>query len=582
MDNHLWRTTRPSLLTYGIELEFLVQFMFEGDPDIYASTDLPSVTRIPLSLENEISKMIRPRHELYNHRDIAAYVKSLIRKCLKDAGLPVETGEGRPILRETYPGLENLSKRRLLGFEKWCVKTDSTVHNNKSVADGYGYVPIEITTPSMTGTEQSFKVVRYIVNLLASEYRVIVNPTCGMHVHVGNGVTGFDKTNIQRIAGLFYSADRLLATLHPPYRRFNKWALSVRDRSEVAIGKMTAESENKIIDGAPGCHHFVGQEVRHGERPFAWREMNDTEEIRQKFLRTRNVGCFEPFLWKEDDHTVSSFSSNVSPSPRLVTNNSDGEERSHQSSAMWTSSTGSDESDVSIQRNKGVWDDTNSTDSDTKSLFSSGTSECSSDVEVTKHQTTKIEIRRGQYVPCRPRRIPRIAPPSYTPEQKRKFHLQAEHGRKHTELIDEAKTDLGTFHGLREIFSATSSCVVQRLLMSSDRPNYNLEKYACYNLTAPDEMAPTVEFREAAGSMDARWVETWARIAHGLTSWAIHASVDEYLKVVVHCEQGSRGEIEYDVVDLLDETCLFSESQVAEERIRDNLEEWELSYVLQD
>jgi hypothetical protein len=247
----------PPLLTCGVELEFLVHFVLQDEKDAGNHQNLPPAIRLPEALVSELSQF-SPSEESWK-RKVSNYLQTLLRQVLQDAHVPVEPDVYPPTLKSECPRhLEDLPTRRFLRYRKWVVKGDDTVRSPP--ADGYGYAGIEVTTPCLDGTEASFEMLRYVVNLIVSRFRITVNETCGLHVHVGRA-GGFDLDNIQRIMGALYASDRLLATLRPPIRRFNRWAPSIREKSELAKGRMKQDFSNPPDGYEPHCHEFIGRKV---------------------------------------------------------------------------------------------------------------------------------------------------------------------------------------------------------------------------------------------------------------------------------------------------------------------------------
>lgn len=85
-----------------------------------------------------------------------------------------------------------------------------------------------------------------------------------------------------------------------------------------------------------------------------------------------------------------------------------------------------------------------------------------------------------------------------------------------------------TLEGLFEISSCQSAMAVAMLLKGPDdvRANYNFNKYIDHFLLDDQgqnwnsENSRTIEFREAGGSLDADWIEMWARICVGIVGYA--------------------------------------------------------------
>lgn len=56
---------------------------------------------------------------------------------------------------------------------------------------------------------------------MSSNYRTIVNQTCGFHVHIGDGVSGFSVDTLKKLMGFLLTFETKLAKLHPESRRDN-------------------------------------------------------------------------------------------------------------------------------------------------------------------------------------------------------------------------------------------------------------------------------------------------------------------------------------------------------------------------
>ncbi|RYC55119.1 hypothetical protein CHU98_g11091, partial [Xylaria longipes] len=108
-----------------------------------------------------------------------------------------------------------------------------------------------------------------------------------------------------------------------------------------------------------------------------------------------------------------------------------------------------------------------------------------------------------------------------------------------------------------------------------DRANYNFGAYALGSLGFDEGWKRTIEFREAAGSLDPDWIITWANICVGILRFCRDASVIDFITVlerVVREEERQRtandDEGMYDVCDLLEDMCLFTEATTIRERER--------------
>lgn len=78
-----------------------------------------------------------------------------------------------------------------------------------------------------------------------------------------------------------------------------------------------------------------------------------------------------------------------------------------------------------------------------------------------------------------------------------------------------------------------SPAVVSRLIVASwKRGTYNFQ-----NLQNDDDLSkPTIEFRQAAGTLNEEWVRHWSAIVAATVNWARHATDDQIREFVLMCE----------------------------------------------
>ncbi|KAI2473537.1 hypothetical protein F4781DRAFT_137236 [Annulohypoxylon bovei var. microspora] len=100
----------------------------------------------------------------------------------------------------------------------------------------------------MLTREESFEQIQFAINLLTFSYRLRVNPTCNLGVHVGNGRKLFTAATVKRIGAFLWAADPMLSRLHAPWRRIHDGSRSIRLDSNLAHG-ITAEEVSKKWEG---------------------------------------------------------------------------------------------------------------------------------------------------------------------------------------------------------------------------------------------------------------------------------------------------------------------------------------------
>ncbi|KAI1648928.1 putative amidoligase enzyme-domain-containing protein [Daldinia loculata] len=487
------RWPRAQARTFGVELEFIIVWIWDDEPDPHQdiASDLPPILKLPKNLrESGVSKLTIDR-----------MVYDRIYDVLINHGLPAQRSPTHNSRHEYYV---------------WKVKLDTSINLEGDIK----WSGIEMTSPAEAALPVAFSAIRYAVDLIRSTYRTVVNGSCGFHVHVGDGKEHMPLEHVKRVASLFWAVDPIIALLHPPQRRVNFYSQSIRDRSPLARGnKIPDIMHESIHQEERNCELYIGRGMRHGEHPISWRIKYQLEEHVEAFEETRKPDCFQPFFCKDTMGLPVGILTSIEtePAPKL-----------HRS-----------ETQTRIEK---VMKTTN-------------------DPKV-KHPNTP-------YSPIHKRFTQRFVSGKPLPDVKHRL----------IDLDEKAKTDIGVFAGVSEIFACNSSCMILFLLETEERSNYNLFRYKCYNLIDPGKVAPTIEFREATGTMSGQWAEVWARICVGLTNFAIHAPVEDYLSVLHNLERAASREGPYDVVDLLDEIGLYAEAAFAEKRLMRYKDEWGLEHV---
>ncbi|KAK5658766.1 hypothetical protein OQA88_1577 [Cercophora sp. LCS_1] len=170
-------------------------------------------------------------------------------------GIPVA---GRPLPPTTpnpFPGL-------YLEQSGWDVGFDSTVSEammamfdiRARLPDwDWDWAPIELRTPVLRFSPAALAHVAAVVSTITRErrqFRVRVNPTCGLHCHVGAGVELANNSKarehaawvLRRVAQLVWAADGFLCHLHPPERAFTRFSESVRVFANVVFAEVNARN----------------------------------------------------------------------------------------------------------------------------------------------------------------------------------------------------------------------------------------------------------------------------------------------------------------------------------------------------
>lgn len=279
---------RSSLLTFGIEMEFVVAYMPEGKADphpedgrkIYIGGKPPGYVPIPTEgmvqarynymLEHEM-EFVTPKAKEMNPNAIQAqandmriranrldrkpygepedpeayaHIRYRMARFLRDHSIPAISDSNDKTTEDLVEKTPEEAWDKLhfgngdedpvgIDYGCWDVNTDISVsgtHTNE-----YLWAPIEITSPVLYYSPESLELVRYIVNLLQSEFRILIDSTMMFHVHVGRGAKGFSFTELQAITALLYAAAPRLDQLHPIWcGPLTLWAPGARPHSLMA------------------------------------------------------------------------------------------------------------------------------------------------------------------------------------------------------------------------------------------------------------------------------------------------------------------------------------------------------------
>ncbi|KAI1761182.1 hypothetical protein GGR53DRAFT_39174 [Hypoxylon sp. FL1150] len=218
-----------TLHSVGIELEFLVAY-------------LPTTAKDPLeSIADSLPPLLRNDSEGYS---ASAEIMRCIRKTLKDNGLRVAT----PQFQKLPPNVPC----RLQNKDMWEVALDGSV--KERFDDQFKWIGVEVRSPALWSRAESFEQVRYAVNVLTSCFRLRVNPTCGFHVHVGNGQNLFPAEAIKRMGAFLWAADPMLSRLHAPWRRVNGYSPSIRYQSNMACEGLDAAKAEEAFQKGQATH----------------------------------------------------------------------------------------------------------------------------------------------------------------------------------------------------------------------------------------------------------------------------------------------------------------------------------------
>ncbi|KAF6830164.1 hypothetical protein CMUS01_07850 [Colletotrichum musicola] len=581
--------TTPPRVSFGIELEFLVAYIYEGevDPDEEIKDGLQPLVVVPRA-ETACS---RPEPTSSSHDTNSRFsphpqewVKTQIRKALAKAGLPVAGATDGVVQGSVQAGH---SRDRMSAFH---VVNDHTI--DEVSIDGYHFQGVEINSPAMYSMDISFDMIRLAVSVLTTQFRCRVNPTCGFHVHVGVGPTQrIDTRTLRNFAALLWAADPLISRLHAPWRAIARYSQSGRVNELTELGKNHGPAD-VLLDTAPPGHDSEG--VHRAEMTTVI-PARDLKRVKY-FSRDRQLG--EPV---EPNPDLDAFRAEVDKDTVDDIAVLKGEPWTHRPCVP------------AAQRNRSV-------SPGEHDQFDYPRCNYTPPVPCPEAYGDYRASRLQSSAPSRPRpppiqrRYPRILGTMREDMRGDREFLApylAHHGYGDflaTPGARQPPSRSEVMSGVRDLLGSDMTAAQVGDLMRNKHVakhiNYKFDGYSTYQIRRwrPDGVTPeysgwgdmpgtyeskkenTIEFREAAGSLDATWITTWARICCRLLEWSRDADPAEYMCVIrllawAQEEEGAQ----YDVVDFLIDLGLIQEARVCEERLRNgDAAFWECMNVIPD
>ncbi|KAK2037122.1 hypothetical protein LZ31DRAFT_187019 [Colletotrichum somersetense] len=547
----LKKSTTPPRVSFGVELEFFVAFVLEGepDPDAGIKDQLQRLITIPVDWERTTEHSRQGCVPARAHQPSMEYVYGQIERALADAGLPVKSD------REQYGKIGSAQaihgKQHMSSFQ---LKDDVSLKADH--VDGYRWQRVELNSPAMYDMELSYNMLRVAVSTITTNFRCRVNPSCGFHVHVGAGPTQrIDARTLRQFAALLWAADPVISRLHPPWRSAASYSQSARVNDITDLGKCHNSASVMLQpdgENPPGFKmtKYLGRDRRLGESVDV--DM-DPEAISHEIELDQedDLALLETEPWKHQQDVPEA--KGLRPCAGCIT-----EEFGFPPFTY--------EAPVPMPRN---------------------------------YRNPKSDM----YAPPRPRPPPiarRYLPfPGTMRRDMREDpnflegYLMSSGGGVEVHGYRVPPVRLDVMSGVRDLLGADLTVAqVGELMRNKACPkhiNYKFDAYSLRSVNAQDPKrsadpwsldslyakSNTIEFREAAGSLDMEWVATWARICCRLLEWSRDAAPAEFLCVIrllawAQEEEGAQ----YDVIDFLIDLGLLKEARFCEERLEEGEAAW--------
>ncbi len=199
---HFDKMEAPLNLTFGVEFEFIVRF----NPDDYE----PYMSQANGILWHGTGE----QQFLGDFEKFPIMVRSHIIAALSKHGIPVNSYRRNGVPER--------------GYGKWGVVPDGSINPGPESLDPRwiesGFTGVEVRTPAYYLSRFAIEQIRQVLHLLTLHFDIFVNPSCGLHVHVGNAHAGFPVRTLKNFCILITAFERQLNSLHPLHRIQNLYA----------------------------------------------------------------------------------------------------------------------------------------------------------------------------------------------------------------------------------------------------------------------------------------------------------------------------------------------------------------------
>ncbi|KAI0454633.1 hypothetical protein F5B21DRAFT_524449 [Xylaria acuta] len=221
----------------GVELEFMIAVL-EAEQDLDIPEIFENSTGAPIILPPGVPRMGSAALEIIWRRG---------KRTLANA---VAERRGARVIQSEEEALSSPDGLHLRNYNEWTFSSDPSVYlppaeSQQRYMNNYRWYPVEIASPALWATEESWEEIRNVVQAFKDEYWIITPSTAGMHYHYGNGKEYIPFVKLRRMAALLVAVDPLLVQLHPQ-RKANEYCLSNRLYSRIAHGTPAAATAREI------------------------------------------------------------------------------------------------------------------------------------------------------------------------------------------------------------------------------------------------------------------------------------------------------------------------------------------------
>lgn len=545
-----------SMLTFGVELEFLLPYL---SPEAQDPT--------------EGTREQRPVARVGANQPIFDTIVVDILGVFEEKNIPIQKKTDATTHSRPDGHTENVQVPNY-----WSISPALSV-TERCNAFGYSWVGVELQSPVVPVSQAGFVYVANIVDLLRSRFRIRVNQDTGFHVHIGMRAQPLPPRVIHRLTQLLWCADGMLSRLHPPERALRTNSASIRQVSHLAQGNTDSWHSVKsdwmttwLGQGKPPMRATrrgsLDESLIIQERLKTVHELSSTrtlvesmqnlqlahreQEDKERFVMFRAAchGCsvdeaLELFdnleqiqeslfgNWSfQEPFSVDTQNTWIVDTETLVSNT--WEEINSQAFNLPNQYLGSRENEVQF----------NSPASGVSGAeFYDADHELTTEEPETYHDNNNNNY--NDYLKREVVHLPDLPTCRLNPYRDHGAHVRHIdiHGYEMPNWTErqwlgqlDLHAPITVVEGLRQLTNPEIHADTRRAAhfltsVLGRRCNYNFSSYALHN--GPETPTMTVEFREACGSMSPIWISAWTRICAGIVEFCLLAERDAYVEVIM-------------------------------------------------
>ncbi|TGO90450.1 hypothetical protein BPOR_0064g00130 [Botrytis porri] len=134
-------------------------------------------------------------------------------------------------------------------FNTWAIGTDATLSfDEEEHADRSSmFFELEMITPVLKFGPKAFKEIDKMLTAFKKHFDVVVNQSCGLHVHVGNGTKGLSFQPLQHLMATIWTFEPQIFSLLRKSRNNGKYCGSLHKRSNLGVYEYEGNLLNVIL-----------------------------------------------------------------------------------------------------------------------------------------------------------------------------------------------------------------------------------------------------------------------------------------------------------------------------------------------